>query len=271
MKKSRLTNQVLHCLVALLLLLLPGPLAVAQPAAKPSVYVLVHGAWHGGWCWQQVGAQLRATGAIVYTPTLSGMGEHRNTLTPAVNLDTHITDIVNLLEFEDLHDVVLVGHSYAGAVIAGVADRAPGRLRQLVFLDAVLPENGQSLLAVHPAEVRAAFATAAAADHGLTLPIRSVASFGVTDPATIRWGDARQTPQPYRCFTQPLVLHHPYGNGLPLSFIACTKPELSVLQVFADRARQNPRWHYYELPTGHDAMLSMPRETTALLRQISQQ
>ncbi len=149
MKNSLTDNLAIRYLVVLLLLL-PSFRAFAQPATKPPVYILVHGAWHGGWCWQQVSAQLRASGATVYTPTLSGMGEHRNTLTPAINLDTHITDIVNLLEFEDLHDVVLVGHSYAGLVIAGVADRVPDRLRQLVFLDAVLVENGQSLASSQP-------------------------------------------------------------------------------------------------------------------------
>ena len=207
----------------------------------------------------------------MYTPTLSGLGEHRNTLTPAVDLNTHITDIVNLLVAEDLHDVVLVGHSYAGLVIAGVADRVPERLRQLIFLDAHLAGNGQSFLTALPKDVQATFAAAAAPSHGLTVPSWPVASLGVTDPATSKWADARLTLQPYRCLTQPLVLHHPYGNGLPVSFIACTKPELSVLQLYADRAKQTPGWHYYELPTGHDAMLSMPRETTALLQQISHQ
>lgn len=253
------------------LLALQSLSAAAQASLKPPVYVLVHGAWHGGWCWQQVSSQLRATGAVVYTPTLSGMGEHQNTLTPAINLNTHITDIVNLLVAEDLRDVVLVGHSYAGLVIAGVADRVPTRLRQLIFLDAVLAENGQSLVATHPKDVQAAFAAAAVPSKGLSLPVRSTAGFGLTDPTTIQWADARLTPQPYRCFTQPLVLRHPYGNGLPLTFIACTKPELSVLEVFADRARHNPKWTYYELPTGHDAMLSMPQETATLLHKISQQ
>ena len=252
------------------LLVLHSSWAVAQTAAKPPVYVLVHGGWHGGWCWQQVSAQLRATGAVVYTPTLNRMGEHRHTLTPAIDLNTHINDIVNLREAEDLHEVVLVGHSYAGLVITGVADRMPARLRQLVFLDAVLAENGQSLVATHPKPVQEAFAAAAAQDHGLSLPIRSVAGFGVTDLAVIKWADARLTPQPYRCFTQPLALRHPFGNGLPLSFIACSKPELSVLEVFAAHTRHNPRWTYYELPTGHDAMLSLPRETAALLQSIGQ-
>lgn len=252
------------------LLLLHSAWAAAQVTPKPPVYVLVHGAWHGGWCWQPVSAQLRAGGAVVYAPSLSGMGEHQNTLTPAIDLNTHITDIVNLLVAEDLHDVVLVGHSYAGLVITGVADRVPERLRQLVFLDAVLADNGQSLVATHPKDVQAAFAAAAAPSQGLALPVRSTAGFGVIDPATVRWADARLTPQPYRCFTQPLVLHHPVGNGLPLSYIACTKPELSVLKVFADHTRHNPQWTYHELATGHDAMLSQPTETTALLQKIGQ-
>lgn len=267
MKKSLLHKLVFRYLFGLLLAL-SSLAAPTQVAPKPPIYVLVHSAWHGGWCWQPVSARLRAAGATVYAPSLSGMGEHANTLTPAIDLNTHITDIVNLLVAEDLHNVVLVGHSYAGLVIAGVADRMPERLRQLVFLDAVLAENGQSLVATHPREVQAAFAAAAAPSHGLSMPIRSTASFGITDPATVRWADARLTPQPYRCFTQPLVLQHSYNKGLTLSFITCTKPELTVLKVFADRTRHNPHWTYYELPTGHDAMLSQPLETATLLQKI---
>ncbi len=197
------------------------------------------------------------------------MGEHENTLTPAIDLNTHITDIVNLLLKEDLRDVVLVGHSYGGAVITGVADRVPERVRHLIFLDAVLVDSGESMFSVHPKELQELMGKVSLKDHGLTLPPPPAETFGVTDPATIGWVNARLTPQPYRCFTQPLVLKHPYGNGLPLSYIACTKPELPMLQVFAARTRRSAGWTYYELPTSHDAMLTMPAETAALLQTIS--
>lgn len=252
----------------LVLLAWHTPLVVAQAPRKPPVFVLVPATWQGGWYWQQVSARLRATGAVVYTPSLSGLAEHRHSLDAAIDLNTHITDIVNLLVLEDLHDVVLVGHSYAGAVVAGVADQAPERLGRLVFLDALLLENGQSVYSVQTKETQAFMTKASAADHGLTLPTSTSQGFGVTKPADIAWVDARLTPQPYRTFTQPLVLKHPFGNGLPLSYIACTRPELPVMVRFATATKASKQWKYYELPTGHEPMITMPAELAALLLTI---
>jgi pimeloyl-ACP methyl ester carboxylesterase len=110
-----------------------------------STFVLVHGSWHGGWCWRKVTPLLRLAGHEVYTPTLAGLGEHAHTLSREVNLETHIMDVVNLMQFEDLKDVILVGHSMGGMVIAGAANASPDRIRQLVYLDAVTPSDGQSL------------------------------------------------------------------------------------------------------------------------------
>lgn len=125
-----------HFLAVVFVLFLVRPSLVdAQSNAEPPVFVLVHGAWHGGWCWQDVSRQMTAKGYRVYTPTLSGLGERKNVVNESINLDTHISDIINLIEMEDLHNVVLIGHSYAGAVIAGVADSIPARLNKLVFLD----------------------------------------------------------------------------------------------------------------------------------------
>jgi pimeloyl-ACP methyl ester carboxylesterase len=224
-------------------------------AAHAQTYVLVHGAWHGGWCWKEVSQQLQKKGAEVYTPTLSGLGEHNNVLDTTINLDTHIQDIVNFINMYDLHNVILVGHSYAGLVIAGVADRIPGRISKLIFLDAMLTENGQSGLPGKSPE-------------GLSIPAWKPEVFGITDTAQINWVKARLTPQPYRTFTQPLHLQHPYGNHLPLIYIACSKPEMPELQAFADKAKNSKEWKYYDLPTGHDAMITMPKELTALLYKL---
>lgn len=232
--------------------------------SKPPVYVLVHGAWHGGWCWQKVSAILRANGAIVYTPTLSGLGEHKNTLDSNVNLDTHISDIVNFIEMEDLHDVILVGHSYGGTVIGGVADRIPERLRKLVYLDALLLENGQSALSLQPPAVQKAMVQAAAHDGGLTMPAWPAKVFGVKDTADAHWVDARLTGQPFRTFSQTLTLHHPYGNHLPKIFIACTVDMLPAIVPFAEKTKKSKDWSYYELATGHDAMITEPQKTAAL-------
>lgn len=250
--------------VLLSVLLLTDSYAQSEQT-KPPVYVLVHGAWHGGWCWQRISSILRGSGAIVYTPTLSGLGEHKNVLSPAINLDTHISDIVNLMEMEDLHNVILVGHSYAGTVITGVADRIPERLSKLVYLDAILVENGQSALSIQPPSVEEVMKQSAAKDGGLTIPAWPATIFGVKDSADARWVDARLTGQPFKTFSQPLTLHHPYGNHLPLIFIACTTDMLPAIVPFANRTRQSKDWKYYELATGHDAMITAPQQTAALL------
>lgn len=248
----------------LTVLIFMGSHAQSQTTKAP-VYVLVHGAWHGGWCWQRVSSILRANGATVYTPTLSGLGEHRNVLSEAINLDTHIADIVNLIEMEDLHNVILVGHSYAGTVIGGVADRIPERLNKLVYLDAILVENGQSALSIQPPAVEKAIRQSSLKDGGLTIPAWPATVFGVKDTADARWIDARLTGHPFRTFSQPLTLQHPYGNHLPLIYIACTVDMLPAIVPFAEKTRKSKDWKYFELRTGHDAMMTAPEETAALL------
>ena len=136
----------LSMLVAAALL---APPAAAEEEPRPSgqrTYVLVHGAWGGGWAWRDVADRLRARGHEAYRPTLTGLGERRHLATEDVGLDTHIEDVVNLLVFEQLHDVVLVGHSYGGMVISGVADRVPERIAYRIYIDAFVPEDGESLV-----------------------------------------------------------------------------------------------------------------------------
>ncbi len=254
----------------LLILLTNCSISDAQSTQKPPVFVLVHGAFHGGWCWQKVSKQLRAKGDIVYTPTLSGLGEHKNTLNSKIDLNTHIADIVNLILMEDLHNVVLVGHSYAGAVIAGVADIIPQRLSKLVFLDAMLIENGQSANGMNPKDIRENFSKAAMQfDKGLSIPFLSSSFFGVKNATDFKWVNERLTNQPYKSFTQPLILKHPYGNHLPLFYIACTYPELRAIKPFAEKAKKSKKWKYLELKTGHDAMITMPVELALLLESLN--
>lgn len=243
--------------------------ANARPVQEPPVFVLVHGAFHGGWCWQKVSKQLRAKGDVVYTPTLSGLGEHKNTLNSHVDLDTHIADVVNLILSEDLHNVILVGHSYAGAVITGVADLIPERLSRLVFLDAMLMKNGQSALDVSPEDIRENFIKSANQfDKGLSLPFLSAGFFGVTNAQDVKWVNERLTNQPFSTFTQPLILKHPFGNHLPLTYIACTNPELRAIKPFADETMASKEWKYLQLKTGHDAMITMPVELAQMLESL---
>ncbi|WP_212005231.1 alpha/beta hydrolase family protein [Chitinophaga sp. HK235] len=242
---------------------------VRLSAQSKKVFVLVHGAWHGGWCWQQVSAKLREAGNIVYTPSLSGLAEHQYQPHDNIDLNTHINDIVQLITMEDLHDVVLVGHSYGGVVITGVADRIPERLSKLIYLDAVIAENGESALSVQPDTVRKNFIEQAAQYQMRSIPILPAGFFGVSNPKDEKWVNDRLTLQPYKTFAQPLVLQHSFGNHLPLSYIACTNPQIKGLRKFAEKTRQSPSWKYYELETGHDAMITVPKELAAMLMKLS--
>ena len=256
-----------YFLVMLILLLLAsGKLVSAKDPSQRPAFVLVHGAWHGGWCWQEVARELRLADFVVYTPSLSGMGEHRHMIREDISLDTHITDIINLIEMEDLQNVVLVGHSYAGAVIAGVADRIPDRLNQLVFLDAMLVHDGESLHALQPLEVQGMEQEKIkAAEH---LEPFSATLFGITEKEQLEWVSRRLTLQPFNTFAQALRLKNPYCNGLARTYIACINPQLPVMKKMAEEAQLNAGWTYYTLNTGHDAMLTAPEELTALFIKL---
>jgi pimeloyl-ACP methyl ester carboxylesterase len=191
-----------------------------------ATFVLVHGAWHGGWCWQRVTPLLRAAAHEVYTPTLTGLGERAHLLTPAIGLETHVQDIAHVLEYEDLRDVVLVGHSYGGVVITGVAERLPDRIGQLVYLDAVVPIAAErSLEAVYqrhrPVGWRYLEAQRAAG-RGTVLPVPAgVPLFGVRGEADRRWLRAHLTPHPARTFTDRLPGDHAPARHLPHTSIRC--------------------------------------------------
>ncbi|MGQ2997478.1 alpha/beta fold hydrolase [Variovorax sp.] len=247
--------------------------ALAQPAraAQPSTFVLVHGAWHGGWCWSRVAARLRERGHAVFTPTLTGLGERRHLISPQINLDTHVEDVVNLLQFEELERVVLVGHSYAGIVISGVADRVPQRLRQLVYLDALLLEPGKSLFSDFPPAVveqrlKAIRETGGGVGAAAALP---PAAFGVKDPADAAWVARHLTPQPVGTYLQPLLLKAPLGNGLPKTYIECTGDPIATLEPTKARVRADAGWQLRTLATGHDAMVTAPAALTELLTDLA--
>ena len=177
-----------------------------------ATYVLVHGGAHGGWCYRRVAPFLREEGHDVFTPTLTGLGERAHLRTPDTDLDVHITDVVNVLHYEDLRDVILVGHSYGGMVITGTADRAPDRVGQLVYLDGALPENGESLVEMTPILMDTAYREARVVD-GVELVLwpgpEAGRQYGVTDPTALAWMQDRLTPHPWRSFTQPLRLGDP--------------------------------------------------------------
>ena len=232
--------------------------------SRPSVFVLVHGAWHGGWCWPRVADLLRKAGHRVFTPTLTGVGERRHLLTPAVDAQTHIEDVLGLLEAEELENVVLAGHSYAGIVISGVAARAKARLRRLVYLDALLVEDGQSWAGSFPPEVAEARRKSAVVTNGVkTLPPPDPAIYGFADAADTEWVRRRMTPHPFAAFEQKLEWGGPIGSGVPKVYVDCTRPALAALAAMKQRHRAG--WDWIELATGHDAMVSAPDELTQLV------
>ncbi|MCA9879707.1 MAG: alpha/beta hydrolase [Thermomicrobiales bacterium] len=237
-----------------------------MPHPSPPPVVLVHGAWHGGWCWERVAHSLRAAGHPVFTPTLTGLAERHQLLNRDTGLETHITDIVTLLTAQDLEQVVLVGHSYGGMVITGASAAVPERIATLVYLDAFVPGVGDSVMTLMPPD-RAAIYAAAAADRGdgWRIPPPTAAAMGVTAPGDAAWLDAHLTDQPLLAFTQPLPRPAPPPGQIPRRYIRCTEGSPSFAAVAA-RLRADPAWAYDEVPTGHDAMVTEPDALAALLQ-----
>ena len=248
-----------------------------------ATFVLVHGAWHGGWCWKKVVPLLRAAGHEIYAPTLTGLGERAHLLTREIGLDTHVQDIVNLLEYEELTQVVLVGHSYGGMVITGVAERVPDRLRQLVYLDAAAPVGAErSLRTLYqrytPARWAAFEAQIQGPGEGWLIPLPSggvtwsvdAGFMGVTDPADLRWLWARLTAHPAWSALQELPGDHTPARHLPHAFILCpeTPGAVTPFSAFGELVQAGGGRHY-ELVGGHDIMVTRPREFADLLGEIA--
>ncbi len=235
-----------------------------------ATFVLVHGAWHGGWCWQKVVPFLKAAGHEVYAPTLTGLAERASELTPDVGLDTHIQDIVGLLVDKDLHGVILMGHSYGGMVITGAVDQAPERIGRLVYLDTFVPRDGESMAGVSPILKR--WLRKQAQAHGDGWRVNSHGDYGVTTEPDRSWVLRSVTPQPLKSLEQPLHLKNPaIVSTKPCTHIECAGRGffISLLRRLLGRALPSTEagWRLRQLPTGHDAMITMPRELADLLME----
>lgn len=232
-----------------------------------ATFVLVHGGWHGGWCWQPVTPLLRAAGHEVWTPTLTGLGERAHLLSASIDLATHIRDVLGVLEWEEVRQATLVGHSYGGMVISGVAEQAADRLARLVYLDAFVPADGQSLHDILRPERRDLYRRQAQTEgDGWLVPSPPPQAFGVADEERAQWLAAKLTPQPLRTLEQAVRLGNPAAAALPRTYIHCTEgPLVPSFAPFADRFRTDPAWRVQELATGHDAMLTAPAALAALL------
>jgi pimeloyl-ACP methyl ester carboxylesterase len=233
-------------------------------------YVLVHGAWHGGWCWGKVAERLRAAGHRVFTPTLTGLGDRAHLIASNVGLATFIEDVVATIDMEDLSDIVLVGHSFGSPVIAGVADARADRIRRLVFLDSFVVQSGQSPFDQLPRETVEARRAAAIKTRGLygealAMPPPAPSVFGVTDAKDAAWVAKRLKPHPIKSYEDKLELKRPLGAGLPKTYIACTNPNYRPNAAARQWVQAQPDWTYFELATGHDAMILAPDALTEML------
>lgn len=218
-------------------------------------FVLVHGAWHGAWCWRRILPGLHEAGHRAFAVSLTGTGERAHLLSSAIRLSTHIDDVAAVVEAEELKGAILVGHSYAGMVITGVADRLADRLAHLVYLDASVPLSGESWSSPHPPHVQEA-RRKVIAETG-AIPPADPALFGLSgDDAA--WVARRQRPHPGGVYDDPLVFDTARVAALPRCFIDCTAPALETIAPSRQRARTQPGWRYIEIATGHDPMISAP-------------
>jgi len=233
-----------------------------------STFVLVHGAWHGGWCWRRVADQLTARGHRVFTPTFTGLGERMHLVSPAVGLDTHITDVVNVFKFERLSNVVLAGHSYAGAVISGVAEQAFDQISSIVFLDAFMPADGESARDSWPPEMQKLREEQAAQSGGLTIPAPPAAFFKVNekDQPLV---NSLMVPHPYKTFTDKSHYTGARERVAKKTYAFSPVYNAPYFRANYERLKNDPTWNAFEIPCGHDMMLDMPERTTEILEQAS--
>jgi len=237
-------------------------------SSSPTTFILVHGAWSGGWCYARVAALLRARGHTVFTPTLTGQGERAHLLSGAINLSTHIADVLGVFNYERLEQVVLAGHSYGGMVITGVADRISEKIKALAYLDAFVPEDGQSLFDINIAANTQRFLQGAGTLGGLAVPAPSAAYFGVNaaDAPTV---DALATPFPLGCFTEKLKLSGGYRSVARHLYVHGTVlPRESPFRPFYERAKA-AGWSAHALSCGHHVMLDEPEKTAELLEMMA--
>jgi pimeloyl-ACP methyl ester carboxylesterase len=226
-----------------------------------ATFVLVHGSWAGSVVWRQLAPRLRKAGHEVYAPTLTGIGERKHLLSRDIDLDTHIQDVIGVIDEEYLSDIVLVGHSYGGMVISGVAERVPEKIVSLVYLDAFVPDNGQSILDILPPDRSL---TAVPGKDWLIAPIPS-AGFGLKCPDVIALWEAKSGPHPLATLTQPVQLTGGIGRIKRKMYVLATDPALFT--QFYDKLKNDPDWTVHTLPCTHFIQLEMPDELTAILLQ----
>lgn len=253
---------------------LNAPLNGARAMSSRPVFVLVHGAWHGGWCWRRVAERLETAGARVLTPTLTGCGERAHLMGPDVGLDTHVRDVLAVIEAEELTQVHLCGHSYGGMVVTGVCDAAKDRIASVLYLDAAVPADGQNMITRSPGISAGA---AAATEAGLRAIAPDGVAMGVFDDVTLfgvtagsedeAWLKRRLTPHPLKTWIDPIRLANGGSDGLRRAYVHCVDPVLPMASFGTHHARlrSDPTWTVSTLATGHDAIVTAPAAVADLL------
>jgi pimeloyl-ACP methyl ester carboxylesterase len=237
-------------------------------------FVLVHGAWHGAWCWRHVTQALAGAGHRVAAVTLTGTGERAHLLSPAITLQTHIADVAMAIEAEEMDDLVLAVHSYAGMIGTALADRMPRRLRHLVYVDAVVPRPGESWSSTHASATREARVAASRASPSFSFPPPDPGLFGLAG-ADADWVRRRQTPHPGQPYLDTLDFDPRRVAGVARTFVSCTRPTLATIDAIRTRVVDPGYWdgawlpgsRVVELATGHDPMISAPADLTRVLME----
>jgi len=233
----------------------------------PHTFVLVHGAWHGGWCWRRVADRLRSAGHAVFTPTLTGLGERSHLLRAGIDLKMHIADVVNLMKWERLTDIVLCGHSYGGMVISGVAEQMPSAIRSIVFLDAFVPRDGESTQYLTSTAVQEGI-RAALQRGDLGMPPPPAKAFGVNE-ADRAWVDSLCVPQPIGCFTSKILVTGAHDRIARKIYIRAGSYANPGFDRALAAAQADSSWRTYAVPCGHDVMVDAPERLTEILLEAA--
>ena len=229
-----------------------------------ATFILVHGAWHGGWCWQRVAEKLRTRGHDVFSPSLTGLGDRAHLLGPAINLSTHIADVTSLFQSYDLEDAILCGHSYAGFVITGVADLMAGSIRSLIYLDALVPDDGQCMFDTLPQAISNGFRAQAVEGDGYSVPPMTAEDFNVNE-ADAQWINRKCSNHPLASFTEPLTLR---GQHLTVSrrvYVLAAGFDHPGTKAAYESVKARSGWKCEIMQGGHDLMIDNPEAVTEVL------
>jgi pimeloyl-ACP methyl ester carboxylesterase len=234
-------------------------------SVAPKTFLVCHGAWSGGWAWKKMHPLMQAAGHRLFTPSYTGLGERAHLANPSIDLESHIEDVLNVIKYEDLRDIVLLGHSYGGMVATGVADRISDRVAQLIYLDAFVPRDGQSLFDLNESGRQHLQEAAKSGDGWRVPPMQSPPD---TLPADVEWLAARRVPMPIKCFETKLKLR----NGeptLPRSYICATRiTPADTFGPFAKRAKSEAGWRCYEIDASHTPNVTAPDALMVLLERV---